>query len=120
MKEFKLIVAGGRDFNDYMLVSRVLFAMSDNEYADKDISIVCGMARGADKCGYDFAIANGVQLYSFPAKWDIHGKSAGYIRNAEMAQFADGLLAFWNGSKGTGNMISLMKNLNKPVTVIHY
>jgi hypothetical protein len=43
------------------------------------------------------------------------------MRNAEMAQFADGLLAFWDGeSRGTDNMIQQMKRLGKPVKVVRY
>ena len=41
-----------------------------------------------------------------PAKWDKHGNSAGMIRNSQMADYADGLIALWDGeSRGTKNMI---------------
>lgn len=120
-KEFKLIVAGGRDFNDAALLERVLIAMADVELADKAVSIVSGMARGADALGYQFAKANGITCYPFPADWDIHGKRAGFVRNAAMADVADGLLAFHDGvSKGTAHMINTMKSMGKPVTVISY
>lgn len=121
MTEFKLIVAGGRDFADYEKLSRVLFAMAEVELADKAVSIVSGMAKGADALGVRFAKENSVTLYEFPACWDKYGKSAGYRRNDEMGNFADGLLAFWDGeSKGTKNMIEFMKKLGKPTTVIRY
>lgn len=120
MKEFKLIVAGGRDFNDAALMERVLIALADVEYADVALSIVSGMARGADALGYQFAKANGVKSYPFPAEWETHGKRAGFVRNAAMGDFADGLLAFWNGSRGTEHMIKYMQSLNKPVHIIHY
>lgn len=120
MNEFKLIVAGGRDFNDYGKLHRVLFAIADVEFADHDVSIVSGMARGADALGAHFARTNGVKLYEFPADWDKYGKRAGYVRNAQMGDFADGLVAFWCGSNGTGHMIQYMKNLDKFVLVINY
>lgn len=121
MNEFKLIVAGGRDFNDYALVERVLFAMADTELADYGVSIVSGMARGADALGHRFAKANGVQVYEFYADWDGLGKSAGHRRNEDMGRFADGLLAFFDGSsKGTAGMIAFMQKLGKPVTIINY
>lgn len=120
MQEFKLIVAGGRDFTDAEHMSRVLFAMADVEFADYEVSIVSGMAKGADALGYQFAKANHVKVYEFPARWEMFGKRAGFVRNKEMGDFADGLLAFWNGSNGTGNMIAYMKTLNKPVTIIRY
>ena len=121
MKEYKLIIAGGRDFNDAALLERVLIALADVELADKSVSIVSGLARGADALGYEFAQVNGIQCYPFSADWYTHGKSAGYVRNAEMAEFSDGLLAFWDGqSKGTNHMINTMRSMNKPVHVINY
>lgn len=121
MKEFKLIVAGGRDFNDAALMERVLIALADVDYADMALSIVSGMARGADALGYQFAKANNVKNYPFPADWEIHGKRAGFVRNAAMGDFADGLLAFWDfESKGTDHMIKYMQSLSKPVHIIRY
>ena len=119
--EYKLIVAGGRDFNDYALLTRVLFAMADVELADKQVSIVSGMARGADALGYHFAKQHDVKVYTYPANWDMYGKRAGFMRNEQMGLVSDHLLAFWDGnSRGTAHMINFMKSLNKPVTVINY
>lgn len=121
MNEFKLIVAGGRDFNDAVLLERVLIALADVDYADMALSIVSGMSRGADALGYQFAQANGVKCYPFPAEWEKHGKRSGFVRNAAMGDFADGLLAFWDGkSLGTDHMISYMQSLTKPVHIINY
>ena len=121
MNEFKLIVAGGRDYYDYEQVSRSLIALADVEYADKEISIVSGMARGADSMGHRFAKEHHVTCYEFPAQWLTHGKRAGFMRNEDMGRFSDGLLAFWDGeSRGTKHMIDYMRKLNKPVHVINY
>ncbi len=120
MNEFKLIIAGGRDFDDYELLVRVMYSMQDTDFADKEVSIVSGMAKGADSLGYMFAHKHDVKVYEFNANWNQYGKSAGYKRNTEMGKFADGLLAFYSGSKGTGHMIKYMHSLNKPVTVIPY
>lgn len=121
MNEFKLIVAGGRDFNDAALMERVLIAMADVELADKSVSIVSGMARGADMLAYQLARNLGIEVYQFDANWAVYGKSAGFMRNSDMGQFADGLLAFWDGkSPGTRHMVAYMRSLNKPVTVINY
>ena len=121
MKEFKLIVAGGRDFYDYQLLSDTLFNMSSGIYVDYAISIVSGMAGGADRMGYLFAKEHQVKIYGYPANWDKYGKRAGFMRNEVMGDFADGLLAFWDGkSRGTKHMIDYMTKLNKPVHVIEY
>lgn len=121
MNEFKLIIAGGRDFENMDTLERVLIAMADVEMADKNISIVSGMARGADALGYQFAHRHGVKVYEFPADWTRHGKRAGFLRNEAMGRFADGLVAFWDGdSRGTAHMIQYMQKLNKPVTIVKY
>ena len=121
MKEFKLIVAGGRDFADYAKLELVLFALNSYALADKNISIVSGMAKGADQMAYHFAKENQIKCYAYPANWDKYGKSAGYVRNAEMAKESDGLLAFWDGvSKGTKNMIETMQKAGKWVHVVEY
>lgn len=120
MKEYKLIVAGGRDFDDYLQLTQTLMSIAD-EAGDKfAISIVSGMAKGADALGYRFAKTHGVTCYEFPADWSV-GKNAGYVRNQRMGEFADGLLAFWDGqSKGTAHMIRIMREMGKPVHVVHY
>ena len=121
MQEFKLIVAGGRDFNDYRLAHQAIMALAENEYKDFGVSIVSGMARGADSLGTRFARMNQVVLHPFPADWNQYGKRAGFIRNKQMGDFADGLLAFWDGeSRGTKQMIEYMQSLNKPVHIVRY
>jgi hypothetical protein len=121
MKEFKMIVAGGRDFSDRDLLAREIVKAADSLGNNTGLSIVSGLAKGADLLGLQFAKANGVVYYEFPANWEIHGKAAGFIRNQQMSEFSDGLLAFWDGvSPGTRHMIQTMKALNKPVTVVRY
>ena len=73
MKEFKLIVAGGRDFNDYTLLSDSLNKLAEQDYADNAIVIVSGMARGADSLAIQFASQHGVAIYEFPADWITYG-----------------------------------------------
>lgn len=121
MDEFKLIVAGGRDFNDYVLLHGELMRLASTTYADQEVSIVSGMARGADALGHRFAKVERVMVYEFPAHWDDFGKRAGFIRNKQMGDYSDGLLAFWNGtSKGTAQMIEYMQSLHKPVHIVRY
>lgn len=117
----RLIVAGGRDFNDARLLSNTLFALAEEVGADVGIELISGMARGADRLAYEFAKMHNVVCHEFPANWDKYGKSAGYRRNEEMAKFADMALVFWDGkSRGTGHMIDSMQRMNKPVQVIRY
>ena len=121
MKEFRLIVAGGRDFDDYTRLHSRVFAIAEEAGDNAAVSLVSGMARGADALGVRLAKEENVMLHEFPADWNQYGKSAGHRRNAEMAAFADGLLAYWDGSsRGTKNMIETMQKLGKPVIVEYY
>jgi len=112
----KLIVAGSREFNDYDLLKK---SIQENFQRYEVEEIVSGTARGADTLGEQFAKEYSIPVKQFPANWDLYGKSAGYRRNAEMANYADALIAFWNGeSKGTMHMINLAKEKNLKVVII--
>jgi len=115
---FKVIVAGGRDFADYDLLKSKL----DNLLVNRDpVEIVSGTARGADKLGEFYAKRSQLAVALFPADWDLYGKSAGYKRNAQMADDADALVAFWDGkSRGTMHMINLAKSAGLQVRVVNY
>lgn len=121
MAEFKLIVAGGRDFNDYDRMSADLFDLAENELGAEQVSIVSGMARGADSLAVEFADREKVKLHEFPAQWDTYGRSAGYRRNADMAAASHGLLAYWDGkSRGTKHMIDIARSRGLRVWVKEY
>ena len=59
--------------------------------------MVCGVANGADKLGEKWAIKNSIPVKYFAARWELYGKSAGYIRNADMSVYGEALIAFWDG-----------------------
>jgi hypothetical protein len=70
--------------------------------------VVSGTARGVDRLGEKWADENGLSVTRFPANWDTHGRRAGYLRNEQMANYAEALLALWDGeSKGTKHMIDI-------------
>lgn len=113
----RIIVAGGRDFNNYSLLeSKLDYYLSNLE----SFEIVSGGANGADRLGEKYAISKGLKLVMFPADWSL-GKQAGYLRNKEMAEYSTHLIAFWDGkSKGTKHMINLAKENNLKVKVVYY
>ena len=52
---------------------------------------------------------------------DEYGKAAGMMRNKQMLDFADALVAFWDGeSRGTENMLDIAANKGIPVRIIRY
>jgi len=134
-EKFKLIVAGGRDFDNYEMLSEYLIKLLKNK---KNIEIVSGTADGADALGERFAIENNLGLKSFPAPWhDIKGrrantigtrgngdkfwKGAGMFRNKQMADYSNALVVFWDGmSRGTGGMVVMAKQKGLAVRVKKY
>jgi len=121
MKDFKVIIAGTRDFNDYEYAEPLIDKILSNKSQTHKILIVCGMARGADLIGKEYGENKNYEVLKYPADWDSFGKSAGYIRNKEMANNADALIVFWDGaSKGTLNMINIAKEKGLKVVIINY
>ena len=83
--------------------------------------VVCGEAQGADSYGKAWARYHNIPVKSFPADWQHNGSAAGYIRNHEMGDYADELIAFWDGkSPGTKEMIEYMQKLQKPVRIVEF
>lgn len=110
----KTIIAGGRDFTNYEFAREKLLEYEITE-------IISGGARGADQIGEQFAREQNKPLKVFPADWNKYGKSAGYRRNEQMAEYGEQLIAFWDGkSKGTKHMIDLAVKNKLKVKVIMY
>lgn len=83
-------------------------------------SVVSGTARGVDQMGEAVAKRMRVPVHRYPADWNAHGRAAGHIRNALMADNAEALIAVWDGkSRGTLNMINTAKKKGLKVYVHH-
>ena len=116
--KFKVIIAGGRLFNDYKSLKIYLDYLFQNK---TNVEIVSGGARGADKLGEKYAKEHKIPFVIFEAEWDRLGKSAGIQRNNLMAAYADALVAFWDGkSRGTKHMIEYATSKGLQVKVKQY
>lgn len=114
----KVIIAGGRDFRDKSLLYERCDYFFKKEFP---VEIVSGCAAGADLLGLDYAIERGYYFTKFPANWKSFGKRAGVIRNKQMAEYADCLIAFWDGqSKGTKNMIDMATEKGLKIRIVNY
>lgn len=91
----KVIIAGSRTINDIKKVENAIFISGF-----KVTEVVSGNAKGVDRLGEEWSKNNGISIKKFPANWEKYGKSAGYIRNVEMAKYVGnkgGLIAVWGG-----------------------
>ena len=121
MENFKVIIAGSRGFSNYKLLKEKCNEYLREKRKEYNIIIISGGARGADTFGEKYAQDEGFSLEVFPANWNKFGKSAGFIRNEQMAEVADALIAFWDGkSHGTKHMIEIMENKKLLVRVVNY
>ncbi len=113
----RVIVCGGRDFNDGEFVWSTL----SDFYAERPISVVIhGAASGADEQAMIWAQmmakAHGVKHAPFAADWGRHGKAAGPMRNQRMIDEGrpDFVIAF-PGGRGTADMVRRARAAGLPV-----
>ncbi len=104
----RCIIAGSRNNIEYQ---NVFSAMGECPWSSEITEVVSGKARGVDTMGEQWAKENNIPIKEFPANWKKFGRSAGPRRNEEMGDYADALIAVWDGeSKGTKHMIDYSKN----------
>jgi hypothetical protein len=118
MNEFRVLVCGGRSYEDRSRVFHVLDkALRAATLAERIFVLIHGNARGADKLSHEWATARQVDdVRVYPADWNTHRKAAGPIRNKLM--LTDGqphvIIAF-KGGNGTADMIRQGKKAGVPV-----
>ena len=118
---YRIIIAGGRDFDDYGLLQSKCLPIIERQMVNHDVIIMSGHAKGADMLGERFAEEHGLKLEVYPADWKAHYRSAGFRRNEQMGNIANGLIAFWDGeSLGTKHMIEYAKSKGLDVNVVRY
>ena len=114
MSTHKVLVCGGRDYEDRDHVYRVLDAYLAR--IGPDMLLINGGAPGADTLAREWAVDRRVDHLTLYAKWDLFGRSAGPIRNRRMAKKKPKLvLAFHPNlaqSKGTRDMIKVAQKLD--------
>lgn len=111
----RVIIAGSRSITD---INEVKKAINASGWKGNIDTIISGTARGVDQLGEQCADLKKWSKVLFPANWERSGRAAGYYRNTDMAEYADRLIAVWDGkSKGTLHMIHSMKELGKAVFV---
>ena len=118
----RIAIVGSRTFTDYDkfhdLLMKALCEFKVN-IATGAVTFISGGAIGVDSMAEQFC-----KQYSWPCKvikpdWNRYGKSAGFIRNTEIVEDADLVLAFWDGeSRGTLDSIRKATLNKKPVYIV--
>jgi hypothetical protein len=109
----KVAVIGSRGFNNYELVKKTL--------TNIEITLlVSGGADGADSLGERYAIENNIETKIFLPDWEKYKRAAGMIRNTDIVNESELVVAFWDGtSKGTLDSINKAKKTNKKIIIIN-
>jgi hypothetical protein len=128
MIKYRIIIYGPRDYTKYKTVkSGIISVTKDMEQGE--IEIVSGgcdvpgvltftrsdgtKVYGADGLGERLAEEMGWPVKPFPANWKKHGRSAGPIRNRQMAEYATHARGFWDIlTKGTNSMKTLAEQFS--------
>jgi hypothetical protein len=112
----KVIIAGSRHIRlDLSHIDEIVAASGFK--ITEVVSSDCG---GVANDGEFWGVIRKLRTNKFAADWPNYGKAAGPLRNRQMADYADSLIAVWDGkSPDTKNMIDHMRRRKKPV-YIHY
>jgi hypothetical protein len=107
----RILVCGGRDYDDADLVREVL-----DEQFEVVSCIIHGGSRGADSLARAWAKRNGVMTEQYSADWRQYGKAAGPMRNQQMLNSgAPDLVIAFPGGRGTADMVRRAKDAGVPV-----
>lgn len=98
----KTIIAGSRTIREQRIVFEAITASNFEGITE----VVSGGCHGPDELGERWATEHSIPIKRFLAEWHRYGRKAGPIRNRQMADYADALIAVWDEvSYGTRNMI---------------
>ena len=100
--------------------SRTLTVEDLGHYLPEDVTeIVSGGAKGIDRCAKQYARENQIKLTEFLPDYHRYGRGAPLKRNLNIVDYADCVIAFWDGqSRGTKSVIELCQQKKKRITVI--
>lgn len=110
----KVAVIGSRTFDKYESVYNILSKLKITE-------IISGGAKGADSLAERYAKENNIPTKIFLPDWETYGKKAGFLRNTQIIEECEMVVAFWDGeSKGTKDSLDKAEKLGKKVMIIPF
>lgn len=99
--------------------SRGITSLDLTPYLEGCDEIVSGGARGVDSIAARYARSHGLKLTEFLPDYDKYGRGAPIVRNRSIVNYADKVIAFWDGkSRGTMYTINYAREHGVPCEVI--
>jgi len=108
----KVAIVGSRKWTDHEMVRGYVYSLDDDD------TVVSGGAKGVDSWAELYARERGLDVIIFKPDWNQHGRRAGMLRNHDIVENCDRMVAFWSDSStGTANSISRARAAGKPTLV---
>lgn len=108
----KIAIVGSRDYKTLSNVKKFVYSLSIFDV------VISGGALGVDAFAMKNVRDRGLGAIVILPDYKTHGRSAPIIRNAEIVERADKVVAFWDGeSKGTKNVIETALREKKELKV---
>ena len=105
----RIAIVGSRNVN----IDSITEFVADND------EIVSGGAIGVDQYAANYAREHGLKLTEFLPEYEKYGRAAPILRNKQIVDYADKIIAFWDGkSKGTLSVIKYAEKTGKPCEII--
>jgi hypothetical protein len=112
----RVLVCGGRDFDDAGLVGATLDGYWERS---RHMVVIQGGASGADRLARAWCVRRLVMYENYPAAWKTHGKAAGPIRNQHMIdEGRPEIVVAFPGGRGTADMVRRSREAGIPVIEI--
>ncbi len=109
----KVAVIGSKEFTDYSQLKSVLDSIQGIS------AIISGGAPGTDTLGRKYAHQHNIKFLEFPPDYKKYGNKAKHIRDRQIVEHCDRVIAFWDGEcEGTKYTMDYAGQQNKPVTII--
>ena len=109
----RLAVIGSKEFHDYQKFKAVL----DEIFGIT--TIVSGAAVGTDTMTAGYALEHNIKLIEFPPDFEKHGGDAKHVRDRQIVENCDQLIAFYDGKcEGTKYTMDYADKMVIPVKVV--
>ena len=124
----KIGVVGSRTFSNYPILEGWLLNLLEIKMGKDEKVVISGGASGADTLAGKFVESNNAKIYHpglslevYLPDWNKNGKAAGFIRNQQIVDNSDIIVAFWDGkSKGTKDTIDKARRAKKPTFIVYF
>ena len=116
----KVGIVGSRSIADSEYVFSVLDFYLSRLLEENEVVIVSGGAIGIDRLGAQWAELRKLKTEIYLPDYKQYGKSATFLRNQQIIDNSDYLIAITTGSNGTADSIKRAVKKNIPIKIIKY